>query len=431
MHQKIWQISGPIMLANITTPLLGAVDIAMVGHLPGPEFMAAVGIGATIFSTLFFGFSFLRMGTTGLVSIAYGGKDTNLCTSWLIRSLILSGVIGGLLWLFNVPILKACNYFISPPDEVIFLVHDYFSIRVVSSPAALANFALLGWLIGVQSTKIALYIQLLLNLVNIILNFYFVLGLELGVKGVAYATLIAEYVGLGAGLWVAYPSIRTYLRECQLFELVQLNQIRHLFFINTNIFIRSFCLQIVFLYFTVIGATFGSIVLAVNAVLMNFQLLMAYALDGFANAAEALTGEAIGLKQINVFKQTFKITALWAISFALIFSLVYALSWKPIVFLLTDVQQVRQACADYIHWAILLPIISVWSFHLDGVFIGATITKPMRNGMVFSLIVFFMLVYIATPVWGNHGLWFAFCLFMIVRALTLAFAWPNILKKFH
>lgn len=430
MHKKVWQLAAPIILANMTVPLLGAVDIAVVGHLPGPQFMAAVGIGATIFSALYFGFVFLRMGTTGLVAIAYGGDNHHESTAWLIRSILIAIILGLLLIIAKPIISNICFYFIHPEGESLALAQQYFSIRIFSAPAALCNFALLGWMIGQHKTKQALYTQLILNITNIILDIYFVVNLKLGVPGAAYATVIAEYIGLGYGLFLSYQAIKLYFSQVAIAELLRIDKLKKLASINNNIFIRSLCLQMALFYFTMTGATFGDTVLAVNAVLINFQLFMAYGLDGFANAAEALVGESIGKRQHKNFIKTLKVTALWSVLFAIIFTLVYALFWHPIVLLLTNVNTVILLAQQYIAWLILLPLLSVWSFWLDGVFIGATQTKPMRNSMIVSLIIFVALCLTLTPTWGNHGLWCAFSVFMLIRAITLGSALPRLIHKF-
>lgn len=430
MHKKIWQLAGPIMLANVTVPLLGAVDVAVVGHLPGPQFMAAVGIGATLFSALYFGFIFLRMGTTGLVAIANGRQDVHESTAWLLRGLVIAGLIGLLFYALRVPIADVCHYLIDPPEKSAPLVREYFFTRILSAPAALANFAFLGWMIGMQKAKQALCVQLVLNFTNIFLDIYFVVNLGFGVKGAAYATVIAEYFGLAVAFLIVREYIFNFFATHTVAQVINSKKMLALCSINLDIFIRSLCLQLAFFYFTVKGARFGDIILAVNAVLMNFQLFMAYALDGFANAAEALIGESVGRKHRKKFYLTVKFTLIWALLFATAFTFFYALFWKPLVFLLTDVMVVRETVAQYIVWAILLPIVSVWSFYLDGIFTGATVTQPMRNSMVVSLLCFILMTTIFLPNYGNHGLWAAFFIFMIARAISLGMAWPDLLERF-
>ncbi len=430
MYKKVWQLAGPIILANITIPLLGAVDIAVVGHLPGPQYMAAVSIGATIFSVLYFGFVFLRMGTAGLVAISKGERNPDEGIAWLIRAICLALGIGALLLLLQKPLSQVCFYLINPPDNVLSLSQEYVDIRILAAPAALANFAFLGWMIGMQEVKKALVVQLILNIVNIILDIYFVLGLDFGVKGAAMATVISEYVGLLCAVIVVRKGIIHYFRQGKGRTLFSLKKLSNLCGINVNIFIRSVCLQVAFFYFTAKGAQFGSAILAVNAVLMNFQMFTAYALDGFAHAAEALTGEAIGKKSVSYFQRVLKASFIWAIIFALAFTFAYAILWYPIVHLLTNIEDIRELCKDYILWAILLPLVSVWSFHLDGIFTGATVTKPMRNGMVVSLALYIGLATIILPLMGNHGLWLAFFVFMLLRAVTLGLAWEQLIDKF-
>jgi len=429
MHKKVWQLAGPIMLANVTVPLLGAVDMAVVGHLPGPQFMAAVGIGATIFSALYFGFVFLRMGTTGLVAIENGAQNNIETSAWLLRSMLLAVLLGFLLILGKTAISNICFYFIHPDGSSLLLAQQYFDIRILSAPAALSHFALLGWMIGMHQVKNALYTQLILNLSNILLDVYFVLILNLGVEGAAYATVVSEYVGLMYALIVVYKPIYVYLSKENFQDLMNIKKLKKLASINHNIFIRSLCLQVAFFYFTMTGAIFGDTILAANAVLMNFQLFTSYALDGFANAAEVLVGDSIGKKQNKYFFRTLAITGLWSIMFSLLFSIAFMIGWKQITFLLTDVNVVRVEIENYIIWTIWLPLISVWSFWLDGVFTGATITKPMRNSMILSLFIFIVLCLLLTPTWKNHGLWCAFSIFMLMRAITLGLSLPKLAKS--
>lgn len=430
MHKKVFQLAGPIILANITVPLLGAVNIAVVGHIPGPQFMASVGIGATIFSALYFGFVFLRMGTTGLVAIAKGSQDDDECTAWLLRALLLAGLIGIILYVLKIPIIDLCQHLIDPPEKSASLVNEYFLARILSAPATLANFAFLGWMIGMQKAKQALYVQLVLNITNIFLSICFVMGLGYDVKGVAYATVIAEYVGIVFALFLVRHYLIHYFAHRNFNELLHTKKIITLCSVNLDIFIRSLCLQFAFFYFTAKGAQFGDTILAVNAVLMNFQLFTAYALDGFANATEALTGESIAKKHKHYFFDTLKSTTFWALCFAGIFTLSYAILWQPIVYLLTDIEVVRETVSHYVTWAILLPLVSVWSFQLDGIFTGATVTRPMRNSMIVSMIIFILLTFWLIPNMGNHGLWFAFFGFMIVRSITLGAGWPLLMKRF-
>jgi MATE family multidrug resistance protein len=431
MHKKVWALAGPIMLANITTPLLGAVDIAVVGHLPGAENIAAVGIGATIFSALYFGFVFLRMGTTGLVAIEHGSGHELERSAWLLRSIIIAIVIGTLLYILHPLISAASIYFINPLPEVAEYTSQYFNTRILSAPAALCNFAILGFMIGMQHSKLALVVQLVLNVTNIILDIYFVVGLNLGVKGVAFATVIAEYVGLITGIFVIRKDLNIKYHYSYWIILFNIKKLRQLCSVNGNIFVRSLCLQIAFFLFTAKSTVFGSAILAANIVLMNFQMFLSYALDGFANAAESLTGESLGKKQIGRFYETVKSTLFWALVVSILFSIVYILFWSPIVNLLTDITEVRTIASDYIIWMWVLPLLSVGSFYLDGVFTGAATTKPMRNSMILSLFIFIVATNIFIPLWQNHGLWLAFCVFMLARAVSLGLAWPKLLEKFQ
>ncbi len=430
MHKKIWRLAAPIMLANITIPLLGAVDLAVVGRMPGPEFMAAVGVGATVFSVLYFGFVFLRMGTTGLVAISKGALQHSEGVAWLLRAVLLGLALGLVLIVLSKPIASLSQWLIEPPALSAPLFDDYFFARIFSAPASLANFAFLGWMIGMQRAKTALAMQLVINLTNIVLDLVFVLWLGLGVKGVAWATVIAEYVGLGFALMMVLPYVAQYFKSHCINALFVPEKIMELAHINVHIFVRSMCLQMAFFYFTARGADFGDAILAVNAILMNFLLFTSYALDGFANASEALVGESIGRKDRTTFKRVVKAMTLWALFFAILFTIAYGLSWEFIVNLMTNVESVKQLVPTYLIWGLLLPLTCVWSFLLDGIFIGATVTKPMRNSMALSLGLFIGLTTILIPAYQNHGLWISFLCFMLARAVFLSAYWSMLNQKF-
>ncbi|MEE8352582.1 MAG: MATE family efflux transporter [Rhodospirillales bacterium] len=425
-NRKTWALAGPVILSNISVPLLGAVDTAVVGQLPGPHYLGAVAVGALIFSVIYGGFNFLRMGTTGLTAQALGAKDSDEVRAWLERAGVLSLCIGALLVATQVPILWGSLEIVNPGPDVRPLTAEYFSIRIWGAPFALLNFALLGWFFGIQNTRAALATQVFMNGINIILDLWFVLGLGWGVEGVAWATLISEVSAVGMGLWLVRANLKRIGGHWHLGRAFDRTKLARMFKVNGNILIRSMCLQAAFVIVTALGARMGDIVLAANAVLLNFQMFSAYALDGFANAAEALVGEAFGAKNRTRFRQAVKTSSIWALIFSAAFSGFYLLAGAPIIDLLTAVPEVREAARIYLPWAIVLPIISVWSFQLDGIFIGSTWTAEMRNGMALSLAIFAGILWLAIPALGNHGLWLSFSLFMVVRALTLAAFYPRL-----
>ncbi len=425
-NRKTWSLAGPVIISNVSVPLLGAVDIAVVGHLPGPHYLGAVAVGALIFNFIYHGFNFLRMGTTGLTAQSLGARDPDEVRAWLARAGLLALLIGAFLILIQSPVLWASLAVVDPGPLVRPLTDAYFSIRIWGAPMALLNFALLGWFFGIQNTRAALATQIFMNGVNIVLDLWFVLGLGWGVEGVAWATLISEVSAIGLGLWLVRVNLKRIGGDWHLERAFDGKRLARMFRVNGDILIRSLCLQTAFVIVAAVGARMGDVVLAANAVLLNFQMFTSYALDGFANAAEALTGEAVGAKNRGRFRQAVKATSLWAVAFSTCFTFFYLALGTVFVDILTSVPEVREAARQYLLWVQLLPLISVWSYQLDGIFIGSTWTAEMRNGMVASLAVFAIVLVPLVPAYGNHGLWLAFSLFMITRALTLGAVYPRL-----
>ncbi len=426
--RRVWALALPIMATNVTVPLLGLVDTAVVGRLPGAQYMGAVAVGAVIISVLYSSLNFLRMGTTGLTAQSYGAGDADQIRSWLARACLLSVALGLVLVILQLPVLRIAHWAMAPSDAVWPLAESYFQIRIWGAPAALLNFALLGWFFGLQNMKAALITQVFLNGLNMVLDVWFVLGLGWGVEGVAWATIIAEYSAVGLGFWIAARELRRQDGRWRWDRIKDTSRIRRMLGVNRDIFLRSICLQVTFVLFTSAGARMGDQVLAANAVLLQFTLFSAYALDGFANAAEAMTGEAVGARDRELFHQAVRVTTLWAVLFAAVFALAYGLGGQPVIDLMTTVEAVRETAYVYLPWMIALPVVSVWSFQLDGIYIGATWTREMRNSMALSLLAFTLAVPLVTPAWGNHGLWAAFTLFMGMRGVTMAWALPRLAR---
>ncbi len=425
-NRKTWRLAGPVIISNISVPLLGIVDTAVVGYLPGPQFLGAVAVGALIFSVIYQGCNFLRMGTTGLTAQSLGARDADEVRAWLARAGLLALAVGAVLIAVQVPVLWASLEIVNPGPKVRPLTDVYFSIRIWGAPMALLNFAMLGWFFGIQNTRAALATQIFMNGVNIVLDLWFVIGLGWGVEGVAWATLISEVGAVGLGLWLVGRNLRRVGGHWHLERAVDGRRLARMLRVNGDILVRSLCLQAAFVTVTAIGARMGDVILAANAVLLNFQMLSAYALDGFANAAEALTGEAVGARDRGRFRKAVKATSLWALVFSAAFTLAYLAMGTLFIDLLTGVEEVRETARVYMPWVIFLPMISVWSFQLDGIFIGATWTAEMRNGMAISLALFFATLVVLIPSLENHGLWLAFCLFMAIRALTLGAFYPRL-----
>ncbi|UYG07440.1 MATE family efflux transporter [Halomonas sp. M4R1S46] len=416
--QRIWALAWPIILSNITVPLLGLVDTAVVGHLPDSRYLAAVTLGATLFGFLYWGFGFLRMGTTGLTSQAVGREDDEAVRTLLGQSLLLAGAIGVLLVLAGGPLVEFGLWLLDGSDQATALAADYARIRLLSAPAVLANYAILGWFLGQQNSRITLWLLVLTNGVNILLDLVFVVGLGMTSDGVAWATVIADYSALAFGLWLVSRQLGNLEGRFRRGRLCRLAAYRELFQVNANLFVRTLGLLFAMAFFTSRGAAQGDTVLAANAVLLQFIMLTSYGLDGFAHAAEALTGRSVGRRRWDEFAATVRSAARFSLATAGGAALAFALGGEWLIALLTGLPDVRNTAGHYLPWMVVMPLIAVWSYLLDGVFIGATAIREMRNSIFVGLAIYL-------PVWwltrglGNHGLWLAFLVFTAVRSTVL------------
>jgi MATE family multidrug resistance protein len=423
-HGQVWRLAGPIMLSNLTVPLLGAVDTAVVGHLPGPQHLGGVALGSTVFSVVYWAFVFLRKGTTGLTAQAHGADNGDEVRATLTRALLLAAAIGAALIMLQWPFIWAAFKIVDGSTAVESLARDYVSIRIWGAPAAMANFVLLGWFVGLRNTRAVLVLQLMLNGVNILLDILFVVGFGWGVAGVAWATLIAEYGALAASLWVVKENLVRVSGRLRRDHIFLPDQVRRLLSLNRDIVLRTLCLVFAFAFFTAQGARQGDVILAANAVLNNFVLFLAFGMDGFANAAEALIGSAYGVGDVRTIRRALKLTALWGFIFSLGYAAIFASLGDAMIGLLTDVPEVVAATTQYFHWVLLSPFIAFWSYLLDGVFVGATRARDMRNAMAISLVIYLACFYSVFPVFGNDGLWFSLMVLFAARAVTLAVRYP-------
>jgi len=425
-HARVWRLAFPIIISNMSVPLVGAVDTAVVGHLSDPVYIGAVATGSVLFSFLFWGFGFLRMGTTGFVAQAYGADDMTEVRTTLLRALLLGLIFGLALVALQSPIRWLGFVWLSSDAGLLSLAADYFHVRIWSGPATLVNHALLGCLIGTHRSGAALGLQLLLNGSNIALNFWFVLGLGWGVEGVALASVLAEYLAAGAGLWSMLRWLRRRDPGGGLNHLLEPERIRALAMVNVNIFLRTLFAILTNYAFLAAGTRFGEVVLAANAILMHLQHFLAHGLDGFAHAAEALAGSAFGSGRRAPFRAAVRVTTVWALVTALVFTGIYAGLGKIFIGWMTGIPEVRETAVAFLPWLLISPILSVWSFQLDGIFIGATQPVEMRNSMLLSLVCFLGAAWLLMPWLGNHGLWLAYMVFMVVRALTLGAWYPRL-----
>jgi MATE family multidrug resistance protein len=422
----VWVLAFPIILSNLSTPLLGAVDTAVIGQIPDPAYLGGIAIGAQIFSIIYWGFGFLRMGTTGFTAQAYGAGDADGLRATLARAMILAVIIGAVLLVLQVPLMALALWAFDPGAKVAALTDSYLHIRIWSAPAALANYAILGWFIGVHNTRAALGLQIWMNGINIVLDLVFVIGLGWDVSGVALATVLAEYSAVALGLLLIARALAAAGGQWRRERILDPQRLRQMLAVNRDIFIRTLCLTGAFAFFTAQGSRLGVTVLAGNAVLMNFQTFMAYGLDGFAHATEALAGAAIGARRKEALRQAVKTSSIWAAMVAAGISVIYWLAGDAIVALLTVSPEVRAHAAEYMMWAVVSPLISVWSFQLDGIFIGATRAADMRNGMIISLVAYLAAAFVLVPLMGNHGLWLSLMVLMVARAVTLGLLYPRV-----
>jgi len=413
-HRKVWRVAGPIILSNISVPLLGAVDTAVVGHLDSPIYMGGVAIGSLIFNYVYWGFGFLRMGTTGLAAQALGARDSHEIWATLNRGFVLAAVLSAIVITLQVPIVEAANWLFDASQPVESLASEYFRIRIWAAPAALANYVILGWLIGLQRAGSALTIQVFMNGLNVILDLMFVMGFGWDVQGVALASALSEYAAIAVGLFLCARILRREGAERRPESLWNVAQFRRLTAINGDIFIRTLFL---------ISA------LAANALLLNFQMFLSHALDGFAHAASALVGGAAGARDRVAFHRTVVITTVWAAGTAFVFIVAYGAGGHILVDILTTLPDVRQEAYLYLPWLIASPLISVWSFQLDGIYIGATESRLMRNTMVLSFLGYAGALIVLVPAYGNHGLWAALLFFMALRGITLGVRYPTIERR--
>jgi len=422
-HRRVLKIAVPIVLANLTVPLLGAVDTGVVGQIKEAAPIGAVGIGAIILSAIYWIFGFLRMGTTGLTSQAHGAGDRAEVSALLIRALLVAWAAGAVFILLQLPLMNLA-FMISPAStEVETLARGYIGIRVWSAPAAISIYGLTGWLIAQERTRAVLILQLWMNGLNVVLDLWFVLGLGWGVNGVALATFLAEWSGLALGLFLCRNGFSAGLwrQGARIFDRAKL---RRMLAVNTDIMVRSVLLQAAFLSFLFLGAGLGDATLAANQVLLQFLHVTAYALDGFAFAAETLVGQALGAGRRTALRRAAILTSLWGVGIVAVLALAFAFAGGLIIDIMTKAPEVRLLARDYLPWMVLAPLIGIASWMLDGVFIGATRTRDMRIAMIISTAIYALAVALLLPLWGNNGLWAALMIFFAARAVTLALRYP-------
>lgn len=424
-HRRVLYLAIPVVLSNATMPILGAVDTAVVGQMGLAAPIGAVGIAAVIITAIFWLFGFLRMGVSGLTAQALGEKNIIEANALLIRSLIIGFVVGLFFIILQSPLFFGA-LFISPASEdVKFLAKEYLNIRIYSGPAVIGLYGITGWLIAKERTKSIFLIQFLMNTINISLDLVFVLQLEMGVEGVASASLIAEWSGFLIGLWLTKEAFgkSTWKNKKYIFDTIRLKKMA---IVNSDILIRTLLLQAAILSFIFLGSSFDDNTLAANQILIQFLHIASYGLDGFAVASESLVGKAVGAKKINDLRQTVKVTSIWGAITIIFMTAFFWIFGDIFIKLMTTSIDIQNITIQYLPWMIVAPLAGGASWMLDGIFIGATRTTDMRNMMIISFIVYIISIIIFLPYFGNHGLWLALIIFYIARGITLGLRYNKI-----
>lgn len=422
-HKRVLSIAVPIVLSNATVPILGAVDTGVVGQLGEAVPIGAVAIGTVILSSIFWLFGFLRMGTTGLVAQARGAGDAGEVSALLSRVLMIAFSAGVVLIVFQVPILWAAFRLAPASAEVETLARNYIGIRIWSAPFAIAIFGFTGWLIASERSRSVLMLQLWMNGLNVVLDLWFVLGLDWGVQGVAIATVVAEVTGAMFGLYLCRSALGhpDWKSVAKVFDMVQLTNMAR---VNTDIMIRSILLLSIMVSFAFFGAGFGDLTLAANHILMQFISITAYAMDGFAFTAEVIVGQALGARSRSALRQGAIMSSIWGLGSAILMTLVFAVFGGAIIDTMTTAPDVQFEARRFLPWMIAVPLAGIGAWMLDGIFIGATRTRDMRNMSALSLLTYLGAVYALTPLFGAHGLWAALLMSYLARGATLAWKYP-------
>ena len=428
---RVFWLAIPIILSNITVPLAGIVDTAVMGRMPSPAYLSATAIAATLFSSIYWVFGFLRMGTSGLVAQSLGANELERAERNGIRSIVLALLLGAALLLSAPWLFRLGMWSMDVDQQVHELANRYFYIRVFSAPATLVLYSIFGTLVGQQRMRGVLLLQLILNLSNVVLTLALFNLTDWDISGVAIATVISEYLAMICGLAMLWRSLqikRHTVDNASLSWLVERAKLVELFHISGNLFVRTLCLTAAFYWLMVTSARLGVLVLAVNAVLIQMLHFMAHALDGFSHAAETLVGHAYGKRDRVALSCAVRASTFWGLVFALMFTVVYASFGGDIFDAMTTQKEVQNAARTWLLWIVLSPLAGVWSFLLDGIFTGTTHTREMRNGMIISLILFICASVVLVPPMNNHGVWLSYYILMLARAATLGYWYPRILK---
>lgn len=435
LNKEILRLSIPAIISNITVPILGLSDTTISGHLGSELYIGAIAVGTMMFNVVFWLFGFLRMGTTGLTAQAYGARDNDECRKLLVRACALGLIIGVVILLLHIPIRWLLLLLISPEGQVADYASDYFNICIWGAPALLFNMAVMGWFLGVQNTVVPMIISVSVNIVNIILSLCFVFLFDMGFEGVAYGTMISNWVGVGIAILYVLKFYEWRFQKICRTDILQLSDMGRFFKINTDIMFRSACIMSVSLTVTSIGAQLGALTLAANAIIMQFFILFSYFMDGFAFAAEALSGKFVGARDLQNLKRVINRLLLWALGVASVFTIIYIGGYKFIVSFITNEANVIATVDKYSLWLKLIPLVTVAAFIYDGIYIGLTATRQMLIATFLSAMAFLSICFIH-PFGGNlidlpqnHTLWIAFLTYLLLRGVMLGLYSKRLLKN--
>lgn len=424
INREILSIAVPSIVTNITTPLLALMDVVIVGHMGGADYIAAIAVGGTIFNMIYWLFAFLRMGSSGLTAQAYGSENKSECDLVLQRGLLVVIIASIIMISCQIPIFRFASFLFEIKGNISGMVDDYFTILIWGAPASLGSFVISGWFLGQKNAKTPMHVAFVINISNIIISLLLVYGLGMKIKGVAFGTLCAQWLGFLVALSAALRRYRPLLMPLD--RILEPKKLKRFFSVNVNIFFRTLCLIAVTVWFTRTGSSQGTDILAVNTLLMQFFTLFSYFMDGFAFAGESLCGNYIGKKDSNGLHTTIRALFRWSLLMVGIFTIVYALAGEGIMTLLSDDPSVIISSKEYFAWVIAIPAVGFAAFTWDGVFIGATRTREMLISIASATAIYFLLYWILFPELGNHGLWIAFLTYLLTRGLVLTLLRHNL-----
>lgn len=428
-HRSVLTVAVPIMLSNVSEPMIGIVNTAVIGQLHDPYYIGAIAVGALIFSFIFWGFGFLRLSTGGLSAQALGAGDTVELVAVLVRALMI-GVAAGVALILLAPLIREAGFgLVGGSAEIRQHGETYFNYRIWSAPAALANYCVMGWFIGQSRAKLAFAVQLFLNLTNMALSALFVLHLGMTSDGVGLAALIAEWSAVALALGLAFAMLRGMGAGISWRRVLEPYRMKRTLLMNADVMIRTLCLVFAFTWFTARGARAGDVVVAANAVLINLFEVAAYLIDGFAYASEALVGQSVGARNRKRFRDAVRLTSIWAMVLGVLCAAAIWFGGPSIIDLMTVNAEVRGTARAYLPWAAVSPVLGVICFQFDGIFTGAMATKDMRNMMIVSLGIYMLAWWLLEARFGNHGLWAALCVFFVARGLTFASRMPSLERR--